>query len=207
MRTRVKICGITSKQDALTAISHGADAIGLVFYPPSPRAVTVEQAREIVAGLPPFVTVVGLFVDAGTETIAEILAKVPLDLLQFHGDESPEECTGRGRPYIKAIRMRDGVDLVQERRRFADAAGLLLDTYKKGVPGGTGSRFDWMLIPESLRGEIVLAGGLDASNIEQAIAEVHPYAVDVSGGVKQAKGVKDVEKIAAFMQGVERANQ
>jgi phosphoribosylanthranilate isomerase len=207
MRTRVKICGITSQQDALTAVGLGADAIGLVFYPPSPRAVTLEQAADIVAVLPPFVTVVGLFVNAGRQAIAATLSKVPLDLLQFHGDESAADCAGHGRPYIKAIRMREGVDLQQEREHYADAAGLLLDTYKKGIPGGTGSCFEWAMIPPSLRGEVILAGGLTADTVEQAIAEIHPYAVDVSGGVERTKGVKDAAKIAAFMRGVERANQ
>lgn len=191
----------------LAAVSLGADAIGLVFYPPSPRAVDAEKAAEIVSVLPPFVTVVGLFVNAERALIADILSKVPLDLLQFHGDESAADCTGHGRPFVKAIRMREGTDLLQERERYQNASALLLDTYKKGVPGGTGSRFEWSMIPSSLRSEIILAGGLDAGNVEHAIAEVQPYAVDVSGGVERAKGVKDVEKIAAFMRGVERANQ
>jgi len=207
MRTRVKICGITRPQDALEAVRQGADAIGLVFYPPSPRAVSVAQAAAITRILPPFVTVVGLFVNAGEATLRQVLAEVPLDLLQFHGDETPEACGRYGRPYIKAVRMREDVDLQRLRRQYADAAGLLLDTYRKGVPGGTGEAFEWDRIPADLADQIILAGGLTPENVEQAIREVHPYAVDVSGGVEKAKGIKDPDKILAFMRGVERANQ
>ncbi|MCP4996112.1 MAG: phosphoribosylanthranilate isomerase [Gammaproteobacteria bacterium] len=207
MRTRIKICGITRVEDALSAIEAGADAIGLVFYPPSPRGVTPEQAAEIVASLPPFITVVGLFVNAGREDIERVLSITRLDLLQFHGSESAEDCAGFGRPYIKAIRMRDDVDLIKTRSRYKEASALLLDAYQKGVPGGTGSAFDWDRIPEALAGEIVLAGGLSPQNVEQAVQSVHPYAVDVSGGVEKEKGIKDVGKIAAFIRGVERANQ
>jgi phosphoribosylanthranilate isomerase len=207
MRTRVKICGITRPEDALEAVREGADAIGLVFYDPSPRAVTPARAAEIVEDLPPFITVVGLFVNASREEIAGVLAATRVDLLQFHGDETPEQCRGHGRPYIKAIRMRDGIDLEGEGRRFADGAGLLLDTYEKGKPGGTGNTFDWDRIPAHMASAVVLAGGLDAHNVEQAIRRVRPYGVDVSGGVEREKGIKDREKIAAFMRGVERANR
>ncbi len=207
MRTRVKICGITRPEDALAAVRQGADAIGLVFYPPSPRAVTPQQAAAIANSVPPFVTVVGLFVNAGRETVADVLARARLDLLQFHGDESPEQCEGHGRPYIKAVRMRDEVDLHQLSEQYAGAAGLLLDTYMKGRPGGTGEAFDWERIPRDLAGYLVLAGGLNADNVEQAIRQVRPYAVDVSGGVEEAKGIKDVSKIEAFMRGVGRAGQ
>jgi phosphoribosylanthranilate isomerase len=207
MRTRVKICGITRPADAQAAIKSGADAIGMVFYAPSPRAVTVERAREIVAGLSPFVTVVGLFVNEERERIAQILSEVRIDLLQFHGDETPEECAGNNRPYIKAIRMRDGVDLVAEQSRYSQAEGLLLDTYRKGIPGGTGDSFNWDLIPDQIAGSITLAGGLDSENVGQAITQVQPYAVDVSGGVEKEKGIKDEQKIAAFMRGVESANR
>jgi phosphoribosylanthranilate isomerase len=207
MRTRVKICGITRPEDALDAVQAGADAIGLVFYGPSPRAVTPAQAADIVKKLPPFVTVVGLFVNASREEIAETLAATRIDLLQFHGEETPEQCRGHGRPYIKAIRMRQGVDVEQQRQLFSDAAGLLLDTYEKGKPGGTGNTFDWSRIPADLAAETVLAGGLDALNVEQAIKQVRPYAVDVSGGVERDKGIKEREKIVAFMRGVERANR
>ncbi|MET0106102.1 MAG: phosphoribosylanthranilate isomerase [Sedimenticola sp.] len=207
MRCRAKICGITRPEDALEAVRQGADAIGLVFYPPSPRAVSAEQAAGIVAVLPPFVTVVGLFVNATEEEINEVLGSVRIDLLQFHGDESRAQCNRHGKPYIKAIRMREGVDLQQQKTAYPDAAGLLLDTYQKGVPGGTGERFNWELIPDDLAGSIVLAGGLTPENVEQAINSVRPYAVDVSGGVEQDKGIKDSEKVAAFMRGVKRANQ
>ncbi len=207
MRTRVKICGITRPQDAQEAVLLGADALGLVFYAPSPRAVTIEQASEIVAELPPFVTVVGLFVDEERDRIAEVISKVQIDLLQFHGEETPDACIGHNRPYIKAVRMRDGVDLMAEMYRYPHAQGLLLDTYRKGIPGGTGDTFDWNQIPVEIRGSITLAGGLNPENIEQAIRSVQPYAVDVSGGVESGKGIKDRDKIAAFMRGVERANR
>ena len=202
MRTRVKICGITNREDALDAVRHGADAIGLVFYPPSPRAVTVAQAAAAVAGLPPFVTVVGLFVDAGRAAIAEVLRGVRIDLLQFHGDEPPEDCAGHGRPYVKAVRMREGTDLVAERVRFADASALLVDTYQADAPGGTGRAFDWSLIPPALAPGLILAGGLTPENVSEAVRQLRPYAVDVSGGVERAKGRKDPGKIAAFMRGV-----
>ncbi|MEW7979944.1 MAG: phosphoribosylanthranilate isomerase [gamma proteobacterium symbiont of Phacoides pectinatus] len=207
MRTRVKICGITRPEDAREAVRQGADAIGLVFYPPSPRAVSIEQAQRIAAVLPPFVTLVGLFVNEPEAGVLEVLARVPVGLLQFHGEEPPERCRIYGRPYLKALRMRAGIDLYRYREEYADAAGLLLDSYRKGVPGGTGESFDWQRIPRDLAGGIVLAGGLDAENVERAIRAVHPYAVDVSGGVEQEKGVKDPDKIVAFMRGVQRANQ
>jgi len=206
MRTRVKICGITSNQDALEAARLGADAIGLVFYPPSPRAVTAKQAVHILAGLPPFVSVVGLFVNAGREEIATVLQRVHIDLLQFHGGETPEQCRGLGRPYIKAIPMKAGVDLFVERTRFHDASALLVDTHKPGLPGGTGETFEWEHIPHGLAHSLILAGGLTPENVTRAIETVHPYAVDVSGGVEKSRGIKDPEKIAAFMRGVERAN-
>ena len=207
MRTRVKICGITRTEDALAAVAAGADAIGLVFYPPSPRAVSAARAARIVAGLPPFVTIVGLFVNAGRDAVGEVLAQTRLDLLQFHGDESPAECAGHGRPWIKAVRMREGVDPVALRARYAGASALLLDSYRKGVPGGTGEAFSWDRIPAELAPHIVLAGGLTPDNVEGAIRQVRPYAVDVSGGVEREKGIKDAEKIAAFMRGVKRASQ
>jgi phosphoribosylanthranilate isomerase len=206
MRTRVKICGITRLEDARAAVGLGADAIGLVFYPPSPRAVTPETAAAIVESLPPFVSVVGLFVDEARSRIAEILKAVPLGLLQFHGEESPEQCAGHGRPWIKAIRMHESVDLVSVMHEYADGAGLLLDTYQAGVPGGTGVTFDWDRIPRKLASNIILAGGLNPQNVEQAIRQVHPYAVDVSGGVEAAKGIKDADKLAAFIAGVNRGD-
>ncbi len=199
MRTRVKICGITRPEDAYQAARLGADAIGLVFYANSPRAVGESQAADIVRSLPPFVTTVGLFVDPVPTEVAAVLAKVPLDLIQFHGNESPEFCARFDLPYLKAIRMRDGIDLATEQERYRDACGLLLDTYQSGLPGGTGESFDWGRVPEELAASIILAGGLTPENVGAAIKQVRPYAVDVSGGVEAAKGVKDVAKMAAFI--------
>ncbi len=204
MSTRVKICGITVPEDGLEAARLGADAIGMVFYAKSPRAVDAEQAAKIVAALPPFVTTVGLFVNASVEEVSGVLAEVSLDLLQFHGDESPEYCVQFGRPYIKAIRMREGVDLSAELQRYSSGRGLLLDTYTPGVPGGTGESFDWDRVPENLASQIILAGGLTPDNVGEAIKQVRPYAVDVSGGVEASKGKKDAAKVAAFMGEVKR---
>lgn len=197
---RVKICGITRVEDALAAAAAGADAIGLVFYADSPRAVGVEQARAIIAALPPFVTTVGLFVDAGRDELAHILASVPLDLLQFHGDESAEQCEGFGRPYIKALRVRAGDDIVARVADYPGAQGILLDAYVEGVPGGTGEAFDWSLIPQGLSKPLILAGGLRPDNVAAAVARVRPYAVDVSGGVEASKGIKDAQKVGAFIR-------
>ncbi|WP_425914401.1 phosphoribosylanthranilate isomerase [Pseudomonas sp. GWSMS-1] len=202
---RSKICGITRIEDALAAVEAGADAIGLVFYAKSPRAVTVQQARAIISALPPFVTSVGLFVDASRCELGELLDAVPLGLLQFHGDESPADCDGYHRPYIKALRVKPGDDIAAQVELYKNASGVLLDTYVPGVPGGTGEAFDWSLVPEGLSKPVILAGGLTAANVAQAIARVRPYAVDVSGGVELAKGIKDAEKIRAFMQAVKAA--
>ncbi|MDM3886073.1 phosphoribosylanthranilate isomerase [Pseudomonas sp. BCRC 81390] len=202
---RSKICGITRIEDALAAAEAGADAIGLVFYTRSPRAVDVRQARAIIAALPPFVTTVGLFVNATRCELNEILEAVPLDLLQFHGDETPQDCEGYQRPWIKALRVRPGDDLEAACQLYAGARGILLDTYVPGVPGGTGEAFDWSLVPARLSKPVILAGGLSADNVGQAIAQVRPYAVDVSGGVEQAKGIKDAAKIEAFLQAVKQA--
>ena len=202
---RSKICGITRIEDALAAAEAGADAIGLVFYARSPRAVNVQQARAIIAALPPFVTTVGLFVNASRCGLNEILDAVPLDLLQFHGDETPADCDGYHRPWIKALRVRPGDDLEAGCQQYAKASGILLDTFVAGVPGGTGEAFDWSLIPEHLSKPIILAGGLSADNVGAAIAQVRPYAVDVSGGVEQAKGIKDPARIEAFMRAVRQA--
>jgi len=202
---RSKICGITRIEDALAAAEAGADAIGLVFYAKSPRAVTAAQARAIVAALPPFVTTVGLFVNASRCELDEILEVVPLDLLQFHGDETPADCEGYHRPWIKALRVRPGDDLEAACKLYHGARGILLDTFVAGVPGGTGEAFDWSLVPSHLSKPIILAGGLSASNVGEAIAQVRPYAVDVSGGVEAAKGIKDHDKIAAFMAAVAAA--
>ncbi|MDU8502687.1 phosphoribosylanthranilate isomerase [Pseudomonas syringae] len=199
---RSKICGITRIEDALAAAEAGADAIGLVFYPKSPRAVTVLQARAIIAALPPFITTVGLFVNASRCELNETLDAVALDMLQFHGDETPDECDGYHRPYIKALRVKAGDDIAQVCRTYRNARGVLLDTYVEGVPGGTGETFDWALIPDDLNKPVILAGGLTSANVAQAIAQVRPYAVDVSGGVEKSKGIKDREKILAFMSAV-----
>jgi phosphoribosylanthranilate isomerase len=197
---RSKICGITRVEDALAAAAAGADAIGLVFYAKSPRAVSVAQAQQIIAALPPFVTTVGLFVDMPRAELQQILAQVPLDLLQFHGDESVEQCEGYGRPYIKALRVKAGDDIAAQMARYPSTSGVLLDTFVEGVPGGTGLAFDWSLVPAELPKPVILAGGLTPDNVAAAIAQVRPYAVDISGGVESAKGIKDADKVRAFIR-------
>ncbi len=184
----------------MAAAAAGADAIGLVFYAKSPRAVSVEQAQAIIAALPPFVTTVGLFVDIERAELQRILASVPLDLLQFHGDESAEQCEGFNRPYIKALRVKAGDDIAAQVDRYPGAKGILLDTYVEGVPGGTGEAFDWSLVPEGLSKPVILAGGLHPDNVALAVEQVRPYAVDVSGGVEASKGIKDAQKIGAFIR-------
>lgn len=202
LRTRVKICGITRPEDALFAASLGVDAIGLVFYANSPRAVEIAQAQTIIQQLPPFITTVGLFVDAEPSFIQHILAKVPLDLLQFHGAEPPDYCENFARPYIKAVRMRPATNIRQYTKTYAHAQALLLDSYVKGVKGGTGTIFDWQQVPTDLAKPIIVAGGLTPNNVTQAITKLQPYAIDVSGGVESAKGIKDADKMTAFMQGI-----
>lgn len=202
MRTRVKICGITRHEDAMQAAALGADAIGLVFYGQSPRAVNPAQAAVIVRALPAFITVVGLFVNAKPDEIQALLEAVRIDALQFHGEESPAECRRYHRPYIKAVAMRDGIDVRAFARDYADAAGLLLDNYQEGKPGGTGATFDWSRVPRDLDKPVILAGGLTPENVAEAICLTRPFAVDVSGGVECAKGIKDMEKMAAFIKGV-----
>ena len=202
MRTRVKICGITRPEDGLKAANFGADAIGLVFYPKSPRAVTIEQAQIIVAALPAFVTVVALFVDATKDEVMQVLSQVNIDIIQFHGNESVQDCEQYRRRYIKAIRMTDEVDLNKIAEQYVGATAILVDSYQKGVPGGTGESFDWQRIPKELAGNIILAGGLESDNVASAIKTVRPYAVDVSSGVESEKGIKDESKIEAFMRGV-----
>ncbi|MGE8497449.1 MAG: phosphoribosylanthranilate isomerase [Pseudomonas sp.] len=196
---RSKICGITRIEDALVAIDAGADAIGLVFYAKSPRAVSVAQAKAILAALPPFVTTVGLFVDIERDALNAILAEVPLDLLQFHGDETLADCEGYGRPYIKALRVKQGDDVAAQIAAYPSAAGVLLDTFVAGVPGGTGEAFDWSLVPRGVKTPIILAGGLTPDNVRGAIEQVRPYGVDVSGGVEASKGIKDAAKVRAFV--------
>ncbi|HEY0841742.1 phosphoribosylanthranilate isomerase [Methylotenera sp.] len=202
LRVRVKICGITRMEDALAAVAQGADAIGLVFYAPSPRAVSIEQAAAIARQMPAFVSVVGLFVNAEEGFVKEVTSQVQLDLLQFHGDETPEQCAQYDLPFIKAVRVKSDTNLVQCAKDYSASRALLLDTYTEGVAGGTGHVFDWGLIPPNLNKPVILAGGLTAENVALAIAQVKPYAVDVSGGVEASKGIKDAAKIAAFMQQV-----
>lgn len=206
MRTRVKICGITRQEDAMAAVAAGCDAIGLVFYRPSPRYVSPEKAAQIVVSLPPFVSVVGLFVDAEPDEILQVMKLVRLNLLQFHGDETPEACERFGMPYMKAIRVKSDTNLLQYAEQFKHAQALLLDAFIEGVPGGTGQVFDWNIIPKTLPLPVVLAGGLSPDNVVQAIRQVQPYAVDVSGGVELNKGIKDAAKVAAFMRGVSDAS-
>jgi phosphoribosylanthranilate isomerase len=199
---RVKICGITRPQDGIAAAEAGADAIGLVFYNKSPRAVSITQAQAIVRELPVFMTIVGLFVNATFEEITQILAQVPLDRLQFHGEESSAECEQFGKPYIKALRMKPTIEIDKFAQCYVRASALLIDSYVPNVKGGTGVTFDWEQLPKTLPKPVILAGGLTPENIGQAIRTVKPYAVDVSGGVESTKGIKDANKINAFMQEV-----
>jgi phosphoribosylanthranilate isomerase len=217
-RTRVKICGITRVGDGLAAAQHGADAIGLVFWSGTPRFVEVGRAREIADALPPFVTKVALFVNPDAADVRAILAAVPIDLIQFHGTETPDFCRAFGRPYLKAVHMKDGVDLLEYAALYEDAAGLLFDSYWPGdLPGGTGRAFDWSRLSPAVRAKlpapVILSGGLDPSNVTAAIRTVHPWAVDVSSGVeerddagKPRKGLKDAARIAAFIEGVRNAD-
>ncbi|WP_197745308.1 phosphoribosylanthranilate isomerase [Candidatus Nitrosacidococcus tergens] len=206
MRTRVKFCGITRREDALAAIDYGVDALGLVFYPKSPRAVTISQAIEITQNLPPFITIVGLFVNAQEHEIKDVLNALPIDTIQFHGDESPAQCNCYNKPYIKAISMKEGISLPQVAEIYKQSAALLLDTYQQGIPGGTGQTFNWDKISTDITKEIILAGGLTPVNVAQGVRQVKPYGVDVSGGIEQSKGIKDTIKMAAFMKGVASAD-
>jgi phosphoribosylanthranilate isomerase len=217
-RTRIKICGITRVDDARAAVDAGADAIGLIFWPGTPRVVTHVQARAIISAVPAFVTVVGLFVDPSVAEVRAALDAVPIDLLQFHGDEAAPFCRGFGRRYVKAIPVLDGVDLLESVSPYGDAAGLLFDAYREGdLPGGTGRAFDWERLTAHVRAclpaPLILSGGLDASNVGRAIAAVAPWAVDVSSGVeergsdgKPRRGIKDAARIRAFVQGVRSAD-
>ena len=204
LRTRVKICGITTVADGLMVANSGADSIGLVFYKPSPRHVEIEQACSIAQALPAFVTKTALFVDPDVDYVKAVLAQVSIDLLQFHGDESPEFCEQFGLPYMKAVRMQATTDLTQLAEQYAASCGILLDAYKTGVPGGTGEQFNWSWVPKNLSKPIILAGGLTAENIHSAIQTVRPWAVDVSGGVEATKGIKSAERVTQFMQQVMR---
>ena len=206
MRTRVKICGITRAEDGRAAARAGVDAIGLVFYPNSPRFVTPAQAADICRILPPFVSVVALFVDAPREQVEEVLKSVPVDLLQFHGSESAEQCVGFGRPYIKAIAMRQGGDALAAMNMHPEACGYLLDAWQPELHGGGGVPFDWAQMPASSNKPVILAGGLTPDNISRAVIQTRPFAVDVSSGVELDKGIKSVEKIQAFIRGVQRGD-
>jgi phosphoribosylanthranilate isomerase len=206
MRTRIKICGITRIDDARVAWQSGADALGLVFYPPSPRHVEIQCARDIAHARPAFVTAVGLFVDPNPDYVRQVLDAVPLDMLQFHGDEDEPFCAQFGRPFIKAVRMRAGVNLLECAERFERAQGLLVDAFVSGTHGGTGMRFDWSLIPAHVSLPVILSGGLDPANVGEAIRCVRPWAVDVSSGVEASKGIKDPARIRAFISEVYHAD-
>lgn len=218
MRTRVKICGITRVEDGIAAAHAGADAIGLVFWSGTPRCVNFGQARSIIVALPAFVTVVGLFVDPQPEAVRATLSEVPLDILQFHGDERPEFCGSFGRPYIKAVPVRPGIDLLQYAARFDAAHALLFDAFQpNGLPGGTGTTFDWAQLPPPLTDpatrRLILSGGLTPQNVAAAVRQLRPWAVDVSSGVeitgadgKARKGIKSSTKIVAFIREVRSAD-
>lgn len=203
-RPRVKICGITRPEDARCAGDLGADAIGLVFYPPSPRAVSIQQAQAITRALPPFVAAVAVFLNNEPETVRAVLGSVRVSVLQFHGDEPPQDCEQYGWPYIKAVRVREGIDVPAYMGRYRGAVGFLLDTYDQRKRGGTGTTFNWSLVPRDVGTPIILAGGLTPENVVEAVAEVRPYAVDVSTGVEVSAGIKDAAKMAAFMRSLNR---
>ncbi|WLD56947.1 phosphoribosylanthranilate isomerase [Salinispirillum sp. LH 10-3-1] len=207
MRTRIKICGLREHEHVLAAVHAGADALGFVFYPPSPRAVSPAEAAELIAGIPPFVTSVGLVVNPQPELVEQLLNECNIDLLQFHGDEDDAFCRQFGRPFIKAIRMAPGLDIEATLEQWPSARGLLLDAWHPDLPGGTGEQFDWSRIPERWRSRIILAGGLAPDNVATAIRTLHPYAVDVSGGVEASKGVKSTQRIQAFIAAVRQEDK
>ena len=207
-RTRIKICGITREEDVAAAVTAGADALGFVFYAPSPRYVTPQRAAQLMAQVPAFVTKVGLFVNESPATVRAVLAEVPLDLLQFHGDEDAAYCCRFGKPWIKAARVKPGFDLLEYASAFVEApgvSGLLLDAHVDGYGGG-GQTFDWGLIPQSLPLPVILSGGLHPGNVAEAVRAVRPWAVDVSSGVESARGIKDARKITEFIAGVRNAD-
>jgi phosphoribosylanthranilate isomerase len=206
MAVRVKICGITRAEDLRAACAAGADALGFVFYEQSPRRLTAETTALLLREMPPFVQSVGLFVDAEPAFVESVLRVAALDLLQFHGDETAAECARYGRPYIKAIRVNADTDLLKCAADFEGARGLLLDAFVPGVPGGTGERFDWNLIPPGLPKPMVLSGGLTPGNVAAAVRSVKPWAVDVSSGVEVSKGVKDAQKMAQFIANAKEAS-
>jgi len=204
-RTRIKICGLTREQDVDAAVAAGADAVGFVFYAASPRAVTIERARELASRLPPFVTPVGLFVNAAPSEIAAAVEAIPNLLLQFHGDESLVDCEAAARPYIRAARMAPGFDLLNFATQFESAAAVLLDAHVEGYGGG-GKVFDWSLIPPNVPRPVVLSGGLNPANVTEGVLALRPWAVDVSSGVEIAKGVKDADAIRRFCDAVREAD-
>lgn len=206
-RVRTKICGITRSGDAAAAVASGADALGFVFFASSPRHVTALQAADIIRGLQPFVTTVGLFVNAGEDEVRAVLEVVPLSLLQFHGDEDNAFCCRFGRPWIKALAMKPDQDIMATIAAYPDASGILLDAWHPDLRGGTGHSFDWATFPSQAGKPLILAGGLTPGNVGQAIRQTRPYAVDVSGGVEQAKGIKDARLMAAFLAEVRKAEE
>ena len=203
---RSKICGFTRPQDALAAAQLGVDAVGLVFYPPSKRFVSIEQAQAIVRVLPPFVSVVALFVNENTERIRQVLAQVPVDILQFHGDETPEFCRQFNRPYIKAVRVQNTDDIIAAQQQYSDARAVLFDAHIEGEYGGTGHRFDWAMLPDQLSGHWILSGGLTPENIGEAVKITGAKIIDVSSGVESAPGIKSAEKIAALLAAMDEPN-
>ncbi|ORU90140.1 MAG: N-(5'-phosphoribosyl)anthranilate isomerase [Cycloclasticus sp. symbiont of Poecilosclerida sp. M] len=206
MRTRVKICGITQLDDALSCIENGADALGFVFYEKSVRFIDIEQASKIINKLPPFISKIGLFINANYDYVSSVLQETAIDLLQFHGNEDEVFCQSFGKPYIKAIRMKPKTDLTIVAEQYHSASGLLVDAYDPQQCGGTGHTFDWSALPKESTHPIILAGGLNPNNVAQAISTTHPYAVDVSSGVETSKGVKDHQLIKQFMQEVRRVS-
>lgn len=200
-RKRIKICGIKRLEDAMVAAQYGADALGFVFYEPSPRNVEIETAKAIIEKLPAFVTSVALFVDPSVEFVEKVIDQTKVDLLQFHGDEAAEFCSQFSRPYMKALRVKPESDITQQASSYNKARAILLDAYVKNVPGGTGVSFDWSLIPTDLNQPIILAGGLDPSNVKTAIEQPNIWGIDVSGGVEEQKGVKSPELIKTFCIG------
>lgn len=204
MSVRVKVCGITRSEDAIAAVQCGVDAIGFVFWPHSARYIDPEFAQRIAEVIPPFICTVGVYVNPDAAWVEETARAAKLNLLQFHGDESPEFCNQFSQPYIKAIRVKPDTDLLQYAQRYGAAKGLLLDTYAADMPGGTGHAFDWQLIPQQLSLPLILSGGLNPDNVARAIKQTQPWAVDVSSGVEASKGIKDKKKIIAFMQGVKQ---
>ena len=206
-QTRIKICGITRVEDAIAAVASGADAIGLVFYGKSSRAVSIDQASIIAKAVPPFVSIVALFVDESAAEIERVLNAVPVDIIQFHGSETPQFCEQFNRPYVKALRVTPDLNLATVSKGYASSRGILLDSWKEGVPGGTGQSFDWRLAQKALPLPVILAGGLNPENIGDAIAMLRPAAVDVSGGVESAPGIKDSGKIREFIAAVRAADK